>query len=76
MLATMDIAINRIERSKLGDLNLENIPFGKFFTDHMLEKTKFLTEGEKRGAQIYNGYKMLVIQAEESWKIWNDNFIS
>jgi branched-chain amino acid aminotransferase len=37
MLATMDIAINRIERSKLGDLNLENIPFGKFFTDHMLE---------------------------------------
>jgi branched-chain amino acid aminotransferase len=37
MLATMDIAINRIERSKLGDLNLENLPFGKFFTDHMLE---------------------------------------
>ncbi|MFN2437583.1 MAG: branched-chain amino acid aminotransferase [Chitinophagaceae bacterium] len=37
MLATMDIAINRIERSKLGDLNFENLPFGKFFTDHMLE---------------------------------------
>lgn len=37
MLATMDIAITRIEHSKLGDLNLENLPFGKFFTDHMLE---------------------------------------
>ncbi len=37
MLATMDIVINKAERSKLQDLNLENLPFGKFFTDHMLE---------------------------------------
>jgi len=37
MLATMDIVITRIEHSKLKDLNLENLPFGKFFTDHMLE---------------------------------------
>lgn len=34
-------------------------------------KTKFLTEGEKRGAQICNGYEMLIEQAEESWRIWN-----
>lgn len=37
MLATTDIALTKVERSKLGDLNLENLPFGKFFTDHMLE---------------------------------------
>jgi branched-chain amino acid aminotransferase len=37
MLATMDIAINKAEHSKLQDLNLENLPFGKFFSDHMLE---------------------------------------
>lgn len=37
MLATMDIAINKVETSKLKDLNLENLPFGKFFSDHMLE---------------------------------------
>lgn len=38
MLATtMEIAINKAERSKLQDLNLENLPFGKFFSDHMLE---------------------------------------
>ncbi|HEV7622099.1 MAG TPA: branched chain amino acid aminotransferase, partial [Flavisolibacter sp.] len=37
MLATMDIAITKVERSKLQDLNLENLPFGKYFTDHMLE---------------------------------------
>lgn len=34
-------------------------------------KTKFLSEGEKRGATITNGQSMLVLQAEESWKIWN-----
>ena len=37
MLATMDIAVTKVEQSKLQDLNLENIPFGKFFSDHMLE---------------------------------------
>jgi len=36
------------------------------------EKTSFLQRGEKQGAQIANGREMLVIQAEESWKIWNN----
>lgn len=35
------------------------------------EKTKFLAEGEKRGAQISNGYQMLIEQAEAAWNIWN-----
>lgn len=34
-------------------------------------KTKFLAEGEKQGAQICNGYQMLIEQAEESWRIWS-----
>lgn len=34
-------------------------------------KTKFLAEGECRGALIENGADMLVIQAEASWDIWN-----
>lgn len=34
-------------------------------------KTIFLTKAEERNATIKNGYDMLVIQAEESWKIWN-----
>lgn len=36
-------------------------------------KTKFLAEGEKRGAQICNGYEMLIEQAEESWRIWTSS---
>lgn len=35
------------------------------------DKTAFLLEAEKQGAVIKNGLEMLMIQAEESWKIWN-----
>ena len=37
MLATTDIAITKAELSKLTDINFDNLPFGKYFTDHMLE---------------------------------------
>jgi shikimate dehydrogenase len=37
------------------------------------EKTLFLKKGEAKGACIQNGYEMLVIQAEESWNIWNND---
>jgi shikimate dehydrogenase len=35
-------------------------------------RTLFLQKGEGMGATIQNGYEMLLIQAEASWKIWND----
>ncbi|MCX2720439.1 shikimate dehydrogenase family protein [Lentiprolixibacter aurantiacus] len=35
------------------------------------EKTAFLEEGEKRGATISNGLKMLELQADRAWEIWN-----
>lgn len=60
--------------------NLESapaIPYRFLNPEHFLfdivynpEKTVFLQEGEKRGAQICNGYEMLIGQAEESWRIW------
>ena len=37
MIAVSDFNITRVERSKLNEMTLENIPFGKYFTDHMLE---------------------------------------
>lgn len=37
MLATMDITVNKAETSKLQEISLDNLPFGKYFTDHMLE---------------------------------------
>lgn len=37
MTGVMDISVTKVQRSKLQDINLENVPFGKYFTDHMLE---------------------------------------
>jgi shikimate dehydrogenase len=37
------------------------------------EKTLFLAKGEDKGATVKNGYEMLELQAEESWKIWTNN---
>ncbi|MBZ5855664.1 branched-chain amino acid aminotransferase [Flavihumibacter profundi] len=37
MIAAFDIPVTKIGHSKLNDIPLENIPFGKYFTDHMLE---------------------------------------
>ncbi len=36
MIAAMDILVTKSETSKLGTLDLGNVPFGKNFTDHML----------------------------------------
>src|SRR5215218_9047571 len=37
MLDTMGITINKVDQSKLHGFSLENLPFGKYFSDHMLE---------------------------------------
>ena len=37
MTAATDLTINYTGESKLKGLNLENLPFGKYFSDHMLE---------------------------------------
>jgi len=33
--------------------------------------TRFMQFGMEKGATVFNGLKMLELQAEESWKIWN-----
>lgn len=35
------------------------------------EETLFLKKGKSKGASIYNGLKMLHIQADAAWDIWN-----
>jgi shikimate dehydrogenase len=34
------------------------------------EETGFLSKAKAQGAVIKNGYEMLVLQADASWKIW------
>lgn len=57
-----------------------NIPYQYLTPQHYLfdlvynpPKTKFLALGEAQGATIKNGMDMLTIQAEENWKIWNED---
>jgi shikimate dehydrogenase len=62
--------------------NVENcvdIPYQFISEQHHLfdliynpTETKFLLLGKQQGASIQNGYEMLILQAEESWRIWNE----
>lgn len=54
-----------------------NIPYAYLTDKHYLFdlvynplKTQFLINGEKKGASIQNGLKMLEFQAEKAWEIW------
>ncbi|MBS1496516.1 MAG: shikimate dehydrogenase [Bacteroidetes bacterium] len=54
------------------------IPFQFINASHYLydlvytpEETMFLKMGRQNGAIVKNGYDMLILQAEENWKIWN-----
>jgi shikimate dehydrogenase len=59
---------------ELPELPYEGITAKHFLFDLIYnpEKTLFLKAGEEKGATIQNGYDMLIGQAEESWRIWND----
>lgn len=50
MIAAENINVTKVEQSKLKDINLVNIPFGKYFTDHMLEVD--YEDGEWKNAEI------------------------
>ena len=55
-----------------------DIPYSSITPRHLLfdliynpEKTAFLLEGEMRGARTQNGRRMLELQADKAWEIWN-----
>ena len=55
-----------------------DIPYDGITNDHLLydliynpEETKFLRLGKSQGAKTCNGLKMLELQAEKAWRIWN-----
>ncbi|MFT3981862.1 MAG: branched-chain amino acid aminotransferase [Ferruginibacter sp.] len=59
MIAAADFNITKIDRSKLTDINLENIPFGKYFTDYMLEAD--YEDGEWKNVEI-KPYQPLLLE--------------
>jgi shikimate dehydrogenase len=56
-----------------------DIPYSSLSSNHLLfdliynpAETMFLKIGREAGATILNGAKMLELQAEKSWEIWNE----
>ncbi|WP_452224189.1 shikimate dehydrogenase family protein [Lacinutrix chionoecetis] len=55
-----------------------NIPYNALSKNHVLfdliynpSETTFLKRGKQKNATVINGFKMLELQAEKSWEIWN-----
>jgi len=55
-----------------------SIPYQYITSQHYLydliynpAETKFLALGKEKGAATENGLQMLILQAEENWRIWN-----
>ena len=55
-----------------------NIPYALLNKEHLVydliynpKETLFLQKAGIKGCLIKNGYEMLTIQANASWKIWN-----
>lgn len=79
IIAETDLIINCTPLGTYPNVNEKPaIPYQYLTSHHFLfdlvynpEQTAFLQEGAQKGALIMNGYDMLVLQAEESWKIWN-----
>src|ERR1700740_1047341 len=59
MIAAMDILITKAETSKLHDLDPDHLPFGRYFTDHMLEAD--YENGEWKNVEI-KPYQPLLLE--------------
>jgi shikimate dehydrogenase len=79
LLESVDLIVNTTPLGTFPDVNnCPDIPYMYLSGNHLVydlvynpEKTELLKRSEKHGARIINGYRMLVEQAEEAWKIWN-----
>ena len=54
------------------DLPYHLITSGHFLYDLVYNptETEFMRRGRAQGATVMNGYRMLVLQAEKAWAIW------
>jgi shikimate dehydrogenase len=73
------LIINTTPLGTFPDINsFPDIPYDLLTTDHVLydlvynpPETEFLRLGLQKGAHCINGQRMLELQAEKSWEIWN-----
>jgi len=63
------------DSGKLPDIRYDNLTESTFLYDLIYNPatTQFMSEGIKRGCRAMNGQRMLKLQADKSWEIWNDD---
>ncbi len=79
IISSYSIIINCTPIGTFPNINIcPDIPYNAISNKHILydliynpEQTKFLRTGKEKGATTINGSKMLILQAEKSWEIWN-----
>lgn len=79
LISEYNIIINTTPLGTYPDIEkCPDIPYKFLNESHLLydliynpTESLFLKKGKLQKAEIKNGYEMLVIQAEESWKIWD-----
>ena len=80
LIKKYQIIINTTPLGTYPDIeNYPDIPYKYLTKKHICydliynpDETTFLRKSKKKGAITINGLRMLEIQAEESWKIWNN----
>jgi len=80
LIKEYQIIINTTPLGTYPDIeNYPDIPYKYLTKKHICydliynpDETTFLRKSKKKGAITVNGLRMLEIQAEESWKIWNN----
>lgn len=80
MMTTHTLVINTTPLGMYPNVDAcPNLPYQFMNQQHHLfdlvynpAETQFLSKGKAQGASIQNGWEMLILQAEESWRIWNE----
>jgi len=78
LLKQYPVIINTTPLGTYPDLSRPPLPYNLLGPHNLLfdlvynpPVTEFMNKGMEVGATVYNGYDMLVAQAEASWMIWN-----
>ncbi|WP_212006604.1 shikimate dehydrogenase [Chitinophaga sp. HK235] len=80
MMETHTVIVNTTPLGMYPNINeCPDIPYQHISSRHLLydlvynpPETLFLQKGAAQGAVIKNGHEMLILQAEASWDIWNE----
>jgi shikimate dehydrogenase len=80
MMASHTLIVNTTPLGMYPDVSAAPaLPYEQLTDKHLLYDliynpavTAFLQQGADRGATIKNGHEMLILQAEASWEIWNN----